>query len=544
MKIKIRNFRGIASADIDVAGITLIAGANYQGKTSILQAIAAGMTGSPIPIAGITKSQGGLFVHSGAAGGTVDIDCAIGTSHIDYPSGKYSTTGIPPIITDDAAGLHSFLDDSPAARSSTVSAILKSDPSRELLSDELHKIGATDAGIDRVWETITKQGWDGAYAQAKEAGVRYKGAWENESGVRYGSKKAEFWRPPAWTDDLEAESEESLTTIAKQENEWLEAAISHQAVSDAELARLTDIAARIGEVSGAADSCRVTVKSIEQSIAMIRKGMAELPRPVQPESIPCPGCGIALCVQGRTIVNAQEITAEELAHRSHAIADCETDIAEAETELKSKRADLAGLDAELRFATDAKKKINAMKPPSAQTKSVDEVRARLALAQSRLIAFQKKIKAQKLCAQIAQNQAIVEILAPEGLRLQCLRSALDGFNITAKGIAAQAGWRTVEIQSDMSISYGGSLYSMLSESEQYRVRIVLQVAFATYSDSQTLIFDRADLLDGPGRNGFFRILLSTKKNCIVAMTIDKRDRCPDLSMIGGQVYWVENGIAS
>lgn len=74
MDVRIRDFRGIEHADIRLSGLTLIAGSNGAGKTSIAQAVAAVLTGQTVPIKGLRKADAGALVRYGAAGAEVTLD--------------------------------------------------------------------------------------------------------------------------------------------------------------------------------------------------------------------------------------------------------------------------------------------------------------------------------------------------------------------------------------------------------------------------------------------------------------------------------------
>ncbi len=91
------------------------------------------------------------------------------------------------------------------------------------------------------------------------------------------------------------------------------------------------------------------------------------------------------------------------------------------------------------------------------------------------------------------------------------------------------------------------MYPLLSESEQFRVRVTLQVAIAKMDDSAAMVIDRADILDRQGRNGMMKLLLRTGIPTLVCMTIldPEKDPPPDLAAKGkGQTYWLAKGIAT
>lgn len=541
MLIAIRNFRGIASADLNVSGVTLITGPNYAGKTSILQAAAAAMTGSPIPISGLTKAQGGLLVRAGNAGGEITVDTGIGISKITYPGAQHTSEGAPAVISDDAAGMHSFVDDPQSVRASVVSTLLHAQPTEEQLSAALQTLGANEKGIRRVWDTINSQGWDSAHEVAKQTGQRLKGAWDNETGQRYGSKKGESWTPAEWTEDLRDSTEESLAASVKQETEWLEAAISHRAVSDAELSRLTQDAAKLAGLQEDDKRLSDTVAGLIKTQQQIESGKASLPPDTKQAGVPCPYCGKPVIISGQKLSAPEEITAAVIATRQAAIEECNKALADLKPELDKQEAELAQIRIAIAGAKIAADKLAMAKQPTGDSAPVDEVRARLTRAQSRLTAYQKYHKAADLHKQIGRNQDIIDILSPDGLRMTTLRTALTKINSRMAELSKIAGWRSVEIKSDLSVTYGGSLYILLSESEQYRVRVIMQIAFAELSQSHTLLIDRADVLDSAGRNELIRLLTSIGKAALVGMTIYKKADCPDMGKVGGKAYWIENG---
>jgi len=96
------------------------------------------------------------------------------------------------------------------------------------------------------------------------------------------------------------------------------------------------------------------------------------------------------------------------------------------------------------------------------------------------------------------------------------------------------------VEEDLSVTYDGRRYEFLSASEQYRVRVILQVAEKNDGDLP-LVFDAIDILDNAGRNGLIKLLRSKVKNALLTATILKREEAPDLSKVGGKTLWLENG---
>ena len=91
LQAHIQNYRGLASASLDISRICLLAGPNAAGKTSAAQAISGALTGEPVPIKGVKKTSAGLLVRSGTASGSVSLTTTEGRTEIQWPSAKVKT---------------------------------------------------------------------------------------------------------------------------------------------------------------------------------------------------------------------------------------------------------------------------------------------------------------------------------------------------------------------------------------------------------------------------------------------------------------------
>jgi energy-coupling factor transporter ATP-binding protein EcfA2 len=549
MKISILNFRRIKSAEIEPAKITLLAGRNGDGKTSILQAIAAALTGNTIPLIGLKKQDAMALVHTGAASGEITVDNKIGTSTVTYPDAKRSSEGAPLEISLTAAGMVSFVDLSTAERATFINDLMHSEPSHEDLISELEKIGASSDVLERVWQTIQAQGWDAAYKHAKEVGAKFKGGWEEITKDRYGLQKAETWVPAEWEPDLADATETALKAELDHERQWLEAAISDQAVNNAEVARLAAAAGSVAGFQKAYDDTKTELDALFTNEHDLQKALRELPASEQPRSVACPHCKGALEVRGSEVFKAKTYTAEELSARTAALKDAQDALQRVKAEITGVNAKL-GLDkAKFDAANNAAKKIAEIKAkpaPSSGTETkpaVDDCRSRVAHAENRLSAWTRcnNAKVKHIC--IVKNQKIIEILAPEGLRLSRLKYALTEINKKLFDVAHATGWTPVEIEDDLSISFGDYQYLLQSMSMQYRIRISLQIAFTIIDQSQLVLIDGADILDSTGRNGLFKMLSGFPGKSVVAMTISKQDAVPAIDKLGGSAYWIEDGTA-
>jgi hypothetical protein len=281
----------------------------------------------------------------------------------------------------------------------------------------------------------------------------------------------------------------------------------------------------------------------------LQKALRELPSSEQPRSVACPHCNGSLEVRGNEVFKAKTYTAEELSARTVAFKDAQDSLQRVKVEITRVNTRL-GLDkAKLDAAKNAAKKLADIKSKPApaagsETKpAVDDCRTRVTHAENRLSAWTRWKNASIKHIGIVKNQKIIDILAPDGLRLSRLKYALTEINKKLVEVATATGWTPVEIEDDLSISFGDYQYMLQSMSMQYRIRISLQIAFTIIDQSQLVLIDGADILDSTGRNGLFKMLTGFPGKSIIAMTISKQDAIPAIDKIGGIAYWIENGTA-
>jgi hypothetical protein len=549
MKISIKNFRRIQEAVIDTSKITLIAGRNGEGKTSTIQAIAAALAGNTVPVPGLKKQDSGVLVHTGFAAAEIIADNQIGTASVSYPGAKRATEGCPCEISAVAAGLTSFVDLSLADRSKFINELMHTEPSREELFDEIAKAipGTKEGAADRIWQTIIAQGWDAAWKHARETGSKHKGAWEEITGDRYGSQKAETWVPPEWQTDLQDATEQSLTEAINHERQWLEAAISDQAVNAAEIERLRKAADMAPTLKQEIDDLVKTSEALTINDSDLQAALNALP-PVagQQKTQPCPHCSQPLVVSGGQLFKPAAAADPNQAENNKRRKETEAARQSVAEAIKRASDEIAKKRAQLDAANNATEKIKRFSAKPAATKdhpAVEDCRTRVKSAEDRLAAWTKQRNAAARHVSITKNQIIINILAPEGLRMARLKYALTEINKQLAAITAATGWERVEIEDDLSVSFGDYQYTLHSQSRQYLIRISLQMAFTIIDQSQVVLIDGADILDSPRRNGLFKMLTGFPGSAIVAMTISKATDIPPIEKLGGVAYWLENGTA-
>ena len=578
MQAKISNFRGLASADLDISKICLVAAPNEGGKTSTIQAVAAALTGDPLPIAGVKKAMAGMLVRSGTAAGSIDLESATGKTNIHWPSAKVKSEGSPPYASHFAAGIYSLATLDEKERPKILADYLKASPTRADLDAQLADMKLLPKVMDQLWELIEKQGWDNAHAQIKEKGARLKGQWQQITGEQHGSKKAENFIPAGYEQDLMGQSEETLSAQVTDARDALEATIATDAVDDS---RRGDLEARValkqerqqavddtqaapvdGALAAQIEEAQAFVKDISAKRDVIQAELRELPSARQVTGMPCPHCDTVLQVSGGNLTIAAVLSEDEITTRQAAIDALQGKLDATNDAIAKHMTSISGIQSCIREAekahdtaitdalrvlgdsTLAEQELAGMAAPVVGKQGgapsyVEQCRTTLNRADTRLKAFVQKRDADILHATIMSNAELVARVAADGIRADVLAKAIKGFNDKMLPLCKVAGWRPVALETDFSPTQGGTPYMLLSESAKFRVRVVLQLAMAQMDNSQAVVIDAADILDKDGRNGLFKAIHSTGMPALVAMTIDKKDLVPNVGKAGiGASYWI------
>lgn len=576
MNINIQNFRGIASAELDLSHICLLAGENEAGKTSALQAVAAALTGDPVPIVGVKKTQAGLLVRSGTATGSITLTGPDGSTHIQWPSAKVKTEGKAPFASVFAAGLQSIVNLEDKERTKLLSDYLKAAPSRADLDAQLASMNLPANVLEQLWELVVKQGWDNTAAQTKEKGARLKGQWEGITADRYGSKKAENWIPEGYDPELMSQSEEKLSAIITDAADALEAAIAADAVDDSRRSALEEVAvqlpARLLIVKGAEDNkiptaltkqlaaCNEHLDNAVRKRTALESELAALPQATPGTGVRCPDCGAMLRIKGLELELLASVPDEEIARRQAAIELLAGQVKQANVDIATLQTSAREIQRQIneaesvrmeklieakRLVRESEAAVKQLERPAGQAQiSVNDCRTTLAMAETRLKAFKSKLEADRLAVAIEKNTELYGKLAPEGIRGEVLARSLKGFNATLEPFTKAAGWRQVALEPDFLPTYGGTPYLLLSESAKFRVRVILQIGLAKLDKSQALIIDAADILDKGGRNGLFKAVKAAGLPAVIAMTMDSKVLVPNLAAAKlGQSYWLDEAVA-
>lgn len=552
IEAKVRDFRGIAHVDLELAPIALVGGRNGSGKTSLSQAVASVLTGEALPFRGIAKGGAGVLVRGGFDGAAATVQSESGTARLDWPGCTRITDRRPPEASIYAAGLRSVVDPD-VDRVKVLSDYMRAAPTRDDLALALAAYPrlAIPTIVDAVWNLIeTRGGFDAAYTIRKDRGAELKGQWRQVTGVNYGSRIAAAYRP-----ELDAESRTTPELVAQVETarQAFERAVAASAISGEQRRQLEADAAEFDARVAAVTTVREVIEAAEARTKTAADARAAcLPADAGAAEMPCAHCGGFLVWRRINVAESvlekaptDRLGETELKARRLAIAGADAELSRYQGELAAANRMLREAEAQLTTATVAKATL-VDTLPAGQSVTSDAERAALAAAERRLNEVRTKREADAIRDTIDDNDILLGLLEPDGLRARKLGQTLDAFNSARLvPLTTAAGWLPVTINPDLQISYGGRLYAMLSASEQFRVRVILQVAMAQLDGSAMMIIDGADILDPPARSELFALLSTAALPAIVTMTAGKREQVPELAAAGlGRSYWLTAGVAA
>lgn len=541
MKATIKNFMGCAAAEVEASKIALILGLNGQGKTSTLLPIAAALRGG-VPL-GLQKTKAGMLVKTGAGAASVVLEEDNAKVEVFWPKCERRSEGVSaPEASDIAVGAVAFPAMADKDKVELLRDILKTDPVKQELCEALADAGLSEKVQEAVWHNIEAEGWDASLDRAKEKGRSLKSQWALIAGETYGEKKAASWFPQGWENDLETTSTEALEADVSLARADLEDKIANQAIGADELARLQEKVDGLADAEKKCDDAAGKVTEAQKALKEARAAREKLPK-LPNYDLVCPHCGKPVVYQfGKLEAIKQSLSAEEREKLEQQILDADNAVSKAERELNAAKHDFILADSDLQAIKKAKEELEAKQGKTIQPAEVDEARNAVRKAETRLQSFNRYNEALRVHRNILENQAIINVLEPEGIRRRSLEKGLADFNGRLEYLCHVAGWACVKVDGDMSVSYNDRPFVLCSESEKFRAKVTLQAAIAEYDGSHALVVDAADILDNKGRAGLLKLLSGQSYCSFVGMMAAKPAAAPDLKKLGiGRKYWVEAG---
>jgi len=542
MEFKIKNYRGIKNAHIELGTITLIAGKNATGKSSSLQAIASVATGLPIPYKGVTKKQASRLVHSGTPAGSVELTGDNYSSKIAYPECEYSTTGDGVVVGSISAGVINFTDLSNSDRIKYITELTGATPEKDDLKNELEAHGL-EKYTEAIWESIELNGWDIAHQNAKEHGVKTKGAWEFLTGEkRWGINKGASWQPAEYTAEIKTLAEEKLSEKVDELKDWVLAGEKNEAVKDFEEAKLKEQVAQKNDLILKQKALKLSLREANVELDKIRVLVAEDELVKNTKALECPKCQTKLKLDKGALAFLTKT------QKKQPTIDHKTQLKEWDKIRKNSDNQLALINSKLISISTAEKvleKLALSQKADSLATDLDQLKEDLAVAEAQLEALKTFKKSSALHLRILTNATLQKILGPKGLRLSKLKNSIREINFKLKKMTDTVMWGAVEITDECDVLFNNFPYGhFVAKSERYRVNVLLQLIIAKYEQSSIVLVDDADELTNTIRSDLIKIIIGNGIPAIVATAIEEEDKAVAISSVikrfGGHVYWVDN----
>jgi hypothetical protein len=517
--VEISNFQAITHIDLQVtAPVVLIAGANEQGKTSLLDAVRFAVTGQFARVA--RKQDLDQLVRDGAKIGAIGVGWdSGGRADVALPAGDRQVTAEPSkllplllspgrIATLPAEDLRTLLFRLGGV-STSVAAV------REKLLARKHDSKRVDAIATQL-----HSGFEPAHAEARTRAREARASWKATTGETYGEVKAKTWK--ALEPEVTAEQVSIATAALDDTNEQM--GNLEQEVG-ALRTRKADEKKRATRLDGLKESASLVARrkraleAAEAELATMQPEVEELRARARgthdPAHAPCPSCGVMLThkdgafaeyVRPENLPNPEAVAALPMREAAlkllqTAVANCRRDLGASEqaaTEIAvlAEQSDAAKpvSDADLTAATE---RVDAMKDlRRTQQTELDTLRKQLAARDG---AEKRTADAAGYHEDVVAWERLAAELAPDGIPGEMLTQALTIFNEILRDLSIASGFHQVTIAPDLSVRSNGRAYGLCSQSAQWRADAQLAAAVAKLSKLRIFALDEFDVLDLPMR---------------------------------------------
>ncbi|KSG84524.1 AAA family ATPase [Pseudomonas aeruginosa] len=521
-KLEITNFQGLRHAALDVsAPVLLVAGHNGAGKSSLLDAIAMAFNGQPRRVS--LKKEMDKLVTEGAKKGEAHVTFLDNggdeqTAWVMLPTGKSAPLADSPFL--------------PYVLDASLFAALDSKERRKVLF-ELSGASASPAEVGKRLESkgldlklfekvkpLLRTGFPAAVEQAKAYASEARGAWKAITGENYGSEKAVDWAPElvatVVTDDQVAEAGKNLQQFEDdlaEAQQTLGASKQARQAADGRAQRITKLRDLVDLEPRRRNKLSTDEQNQDEWSEKVMAAELASSGSVPHQPLTCPHCQGAVDLQAGALVVHQP---------PEKIADAEAAkrLPEYREYLASAQRAVANSQRDLDECLAAAEQIKALETESADAPSaeaiangeqaINELRQARDASRAKLVALQEAMEAAaQREASIAKAQAahrdvvawtgMADALSPTGIPAEILADAIGPVNELLQRLSGTAGWSPVQISADIDVTFGGRLYSLLSESERWRCDATIALAIATISGLRLALLDRLDVLDIPAR---------------------------------------------
>uniref|UniRef100_A0A6M3LE28 Putative ATPase domain containing protein n=1 Tax=viral metagenome TaxID=1070528 RepID=A0A6M3LE28_9ZZZZ len=516
MKISITNFRGISEAEFEIDKITYIGGMNWQGKTSIAQAV-GGVLANVLNIYDELKKKDikGL-IHEGNKAAVIKISDEKGKIVAKYPKMEVTTEGKPPFCDKISAGLVSFCDLKPKEKIDYIQTWWDVLPT---LGDIESALPDSDKDLaSELFQNIEQKGWDAMNKNFREHGASLKGQWEYITKERFGIEKAETWYPEDYVQVNDpAKLEIKIKELSKKYEDALKNSLSKQEIE--KLQEMADREPRIKEL----------ISKIESKGKSLRKNLDSIV--VDATTYKCPHCnGLIILAED----NKKNVLLQKF---SNSVTD------NINKELNRLRDNRQIALNDLEKCTEAAKKLSEITP--ADEEEINEIKDEHEKTKRILEVYNKIGEARKITERIKKNQNMINVTNLDGLRKEVLQRFMDEFNENISSYANNIftdikSIVPVKVDNDFDIYLYGMPYLLCSDSQKWILNAIFRMVFAN-KNKCLLVLDKYDILDNDNKGNIFELILKNNMQTLICATIEK-DKMPNVNAINGcHSYFVEKG---
>lgn len=516
-RISIKNFAGVRALELSPRAGLLICGPNGAGKSSVLDGVRAALTGDMARVK--LKKEWREMISHGERVGTVIVEHDGGRAAVTLQTGKHETDGSLPLELPVLLDANRFARMNELERRAFIFALMDLKATPAAVVERMVKNYGADPALCEKIKPLLNSGFDAALAHAKEETSQARGAWRAIAGEAYGTEKAKGWTPVP-VESPSPEEVAALGAVVIDADDAVHRLAGEIGALEERTRQYEAQVERIKKLNQEAEElphARTRLERAQGELEIWSKRLEELPpEPGAVDLRPpmaCPDCGSMLTLRDGGLHPHSTAKADdaETATKRQQWKKCvelqKSTIANAE------RAILAAERAKVDLADLARVEPASGEAIQAKREAMNEARAAARKAREAL----ERAKAQQVNAEnvaglapraaeqhaLAQQWEIVaQALAPDGVRTAIVAEALGPLNAAIARHAQAACWPVPQIGADMEIRVGANSlrYSLLSESERWRVDALITASIAELSGVGLFALDRMDVLDLPARS--------------------------------------------
>lgn len=563
--IQTSNFLGARAVDVKLTKpVTLFAGKNGAGKSSLQEAVRMALVGESVRV-GLKKDYAALITDGQESGfAEVEVDgMRLAEYSVILPSGKGNHSDDPalPYVLD--AQRFARLD--PNDRRAFLFGLMGLKTDGPAVKQRLLGKGLDANKVDHIAPHL-RAGFDAGQKEAQGKGRECKAQWKTTTGGEaYGAVKAASWQAKKPEADAGA-LQDAHTDLAAIEREIeqetarlgeLQGNAKHAAEQRAKLNGLREQAGQFARAQDKLNRDEAELKEWEAKVEETRANIKGKKPGIECE---CPECGVSLVFHENTLsMWTQEVDSDKSTEAAAKLPEYEKALKLCQNMVANDRRDLEAADVAARALQEiedaglieapdedevahSKARVDGLKHDRANQQAA--IRLLEDAIQQALVADERTQHAAALHQDVQQWEAIADALAPDGIHGEMLAEALGPINERLRSSSVLAEWEQVAIHADMRIAYGDRDYALLSESEKWRADAMIAEAIAHLSGVRILVLDRFDVLDIKGREDLLYWLDGEAGGDLeTVLLFGTLKALPAQLPETIEAVWIENGVA-